>query len=113
MDPRQRGRESCVSFVGDQHDRAGFGHGEISAGNSRIGRGERGSQAAASVSGKLFGVDRQSSAGVAAENLRDLRRARWTGGADQVRGAVAGDLDDIFAEVGFDGFDSARLRVRR
>ena len=117
MDLRQGLREVAVALVGDDDRRPGLGDEEIRAGDADVGGKEVVAQDRARLAEQLLGprqvaIGRQIAMGAAEVGLDvvagDVDRRR-----DDVRGRLAAQLDDIFAEIGLDRFDAFALRAPR
>ena len=102
----QRLREIAVALVGDDDRRAGFRDQEIRAGDADIGRKKLFAQHGAGLGEQAFGrgeiailveIDMDAAEVLLHLFLVEMHRRR-----DDVRRRLAAQLDDVFAEVGFD-----------
>ena len=103
----------AVAFVGDDDRRSGFGDEEVRAGNADVGGEKLRPQHLARFGEQLLGlgetaIGRQIAMRLA-EFLLDVLRGKVDRRRDDVRRRFAAQLDDVFAEVGFDRFDLRRL----
>ena len=113
MDARAGRRQPAVALVGDEHDGAGLGDGEVGAGDAHVGRGETSRAAARRPSGaSATRVVRQRLADVFRQDAGDALARVMDRRGDQVRRPFAGQLDDELAEVGLRHLQAGRLQGR-
>ena len=110
-------REVAVAFVGDDDRRSGLGDQEIRAGDADVGGEKFVAQHAARLGEQLFGLRkiavRRQVAMRLAEVLLDVLLGHVDRRRDDVRGRLAAQLDDVFAEVRLDRLDPGRLQRLR
>lgn len=111
----QRLGQVAVTLVGDDDGGAGLGDQEIGAGDADVGGEEALAQDAARLRqhGRRLvevAVARQVAVGAAKIGL-DLGSRQVNRRRDDVRGHLAAQLDDVFAEVGLDRGDAVGLQV--
>ena len=82
---------------------------KLRAGDAHAGLEERRAQALARVRDQLLRVVRHRAAAVGREHLGDLAARAVDDRGEDVRGPLAGELDDPLAEVGLDGRQARRL----
>ena len=111
VDARQCGHQTGVAFVGDQADAAGFGHGEVGARDAHVGVHVFLAQLAASHLDQLLDVGFLLLAGDVGEQIFDLMTRQVDGGHDHVGRTLVAQLDDPFAQVGFDDFEPFVFQV--
>ena len=112
MHAGQRGDHAGVAFVGHEADSAGFGHGEVHAGNAHVGFGELAAQLAAGhahEAGDVFGL---VLAGFLGEGIGNLRAGQVDSGHDHVGRPFMAKLDDPFRKVGFHHFHALGFKGR-
>ena len=106
----ERGRETGVTFVRDETDRARFGHREVTARDTHLGGEEVLAHRLAQERRHVFRRIRPFVAELFVERFADLHTVTVNGGHDDVRGLVACDLQNVFPEVGFDDTDAVILQ---
>ena len=106
---RQDLRQVAIAFVGDDDRGTGFGDEKVRAGDPDVGGQEFGPQHLARFSQQLFGFGKaalgQEIAMRLAEFLLDVFCCQMDRGRDDVGGAFATQLNDVFAKVGLDRLD--------
>ena len=117
MDLGQGLGQVAVALVGDDDRRPGLGDEEIGAGDADVGGQEAVAQDRARLAEQLLGLRqvavRREIAVEPAEVGLDVVAGDVDRRSDDVRGRLAAQLDDIFAEVGLDRVDPFALRARR
>ena len=106
VDTRGGGAQAAVAFVGDDDEGAGFGDEEVGAADAQIGVQEVLAQGYPGDAGQLGDVVGVGDAEVFGEEAGDLSAGFMEGRGDQVGGRFLGQLDDVFAEVGFEDGDA-------
>ena len=110
---RQDLRQIAIALVGDDDRRAGFRDEKIRAGDADVGRQKLFTQNAARFRQQLRRLGQIAVLGQmrvnAPEIALDLILGQMHGRADDVRGNLATQLDDIFAEIGLDRRDAGLL----
>ena len=111
----QRLGEVAVALVGHDHRRAGLGDQEIGARDADIGGQELLAQDLARLGDQLGRLGQHALLGQvgvqAAEVGLHLVLRQVNGGRDDVARRLAADLDQVFAEIGFDRFDAALFQA--
>ena len=95
------------------HDVAGLGHGEVRAADADRHREELRAQVRARRRGQLGGLVGDLDAQLAPEERGDLGAVAVDGGHEDVRGRVAGELDDQLGQVGLHRVHADAPRARR
>ena len=109
---RQGGRQPPVALVGHQDDGAGIGDGEVDARDAHVGAQELLAQGAAGDLRHVAQFFRVRVAEFVVQQRRDLLAGLVDGGRDDVRRRFLGELDDVFAEVGFQHLVPQFFQVR-
>jgi len=112
VNPRQRGHEPAVAFVGEQGDGAAFRNGEVGTANPHVGFEKGLAQLLAShldhavdIIGVLAG------AGDLGEELRHFLAGQVNGRHHHMRRAFVTKLNDPFAEIGFRDLEAFLLQM--
>ena len=115
MRGKRRG-QVAVALIGDDHRRAGLGDQEIGAGDADIGGKEFLAQHRARLGHEISARSSFRSRGrrscVRRKSGSIVSLLRWMMGAMIWLGALAPELDDIFAEIGLDHLDAGGLQMR-
>ncbi len=99
MDPGQRGHETQVALVGTGSHHAGFGNGEVGAGDAHVGIDVFRTQFAAGDLDKLLDVRTLLDLCHVGEQVGHLVPGKMDGRHDHVGRAFMAELDDPFAKV--------------
>ena len=110
-------RQIAVALVGDDDRGSGLGDEKIRAGDADVGGEKLVAQDRARLAEQLFGLRkvarrRQIAMGAAKVGL-DVVAADMDRRRDDVRGRLAAQLDDVFAEIGLDRLDALPPPARR
>ncbi len=108
----QRRDQARIAFVGDDDEAAGFGDGDVGAGDAHLGVEELGAQLAARELHQLGDVGRLALFDLVAEDVGDFFLGHVDGGHDHVRRRLSGQLNDPLAQVGFADFDAGFFQMR-
>ena len=109
----QGGHESEVAFVGHSADDAGFGNGEVGAGDAHVGVDVFSAQFLTGDLDHLLNVFTVLLLlGDLGEEISHLIAGQVDGGHDHVRRTFVAVLDDPFAEVGLDHAEAFSLKRR-
>ena len=116
VNPGQDLRQIAVALVGDDDRASRLGDEKIRAGDADVGGKELVAQDGARLAEQLLGLRkvarrRQIAMGAAKVGF-DVVAADMDGRRDDVRGRLAAQLDDVFAEIGLDRLDSRRFQRR-
>ena len=107
----------AVALVGDDDRGPGLGDEEIRAGDADIGGQEAVAQDRARLAEQLLGPRQVAIGGEVAVGAAEVGLDVVAGDVDRrrddVRGRLAAQLDDIFAEIGLDRVDALRAPARR
>ena len=103
--------EARVAFVGDQHQTAGIRNNKIRTGDAGISSQILASHEVARAAGDRLGIVIVVAEAFPFETAGDVAAVLVNDRLDDVAGVVAVDLDDVFAEIGFNGFDALRGKV--
>ena len=106
MDAGRGGAEASVAFVGDDGQGAGFGDEEVGAADAEVGVQELLAQGHSGDAGHFRDVFRVGYAQPVGEEPGYLGAGFVEGRGDQVGRGFAGELDDVFAQVGFKDGDA-------
>ena len=106
VDRRRGGREPGVALVLDQHERAGVGHGEIAAGNAHAGLQILVAEVAAGDGRQFLVLFGEGLAEFLGEEPAHVGGRHVNGRRDDVDRPLAGQLHDVFAQVGLDRADA-------
>ena len=96
---------------GDEGYGACLGHEEVGSGDAHPGGHELASELPARFTGKVFDVVIRGGAELFHEQVGHLAPGLVYGGSYDVKRSVAGQLDDVLAEVSLDGFDALRFEL--
>ena len=102
MDSRQRRDHPAVALVGDDEARAGLGDQEVAAGDAEVRRHEVLAQHVARLARHLADVGLPRLAVMPREEIGYFVLRLVDRGGDDVRRRLAGELDDVLAEIGLD-----------
>ena len=105
------GDEAGVAFVGDDDDAAGFGDGDVGAGDAHFSGEKFGTQFVAGELDELRNIGLLTVFDLIAEGVGNFFLGHVDGGHDHVGRALTGELNDPFAEVGFGDFDAGGFEV--
>ena len=108
VDRRARAGQPDVAFVFQHRHRAGLGDGDVAAGDAGVGGQKLLSQAVPGDAGHLRDVG-AGAAELAGEKVGDLLLGHVQGRSQDMRGALAGQLDDVLAKVGLHGLNAGGL----
>ena len=113
VDARQARHEPPVALVRDEDDRAGLADAEVRAGDADVGREERLAQLAPRGARQRLELGRDGRAVDAGQELGDVLVRLLDRRRDDVHGVLAGELEDVLAEVGLDRLGLPRPRAPR
>ncbi len=108
---RQGRHQAAVALVGAQGDGAGFGDGEVAAGDAHVGLHVLGAQFAPGHLDQLLDVALLPGAGDLAEQVGHLVAREVDGGHDHVGRAFVPQLDDPLAQVRLRDLQAQGLQV--
>ena len=111
MAGRYGGRHTAVAFVFHQAQSAGFGHGEVNAGNAHVGITEFFPQLESGVRDQVFHVVGKVGAGFVVQQLGDLASVLVNCRHDDVRGCFFRQLHNVLAKVRLQRLDALFLKV--
>ena len=110
MDRGQGGAHPPVSLVRDDQQRSGFRDQEIAAGDSHPGVQKFPAEPLSGEFGQFFGNRTGVDPELVAEQVGNLLLGHVERRGGDVRGVLAGELDDEFPKIGLVGFDSMGLQ---
>ena len=109
VNARQARHEPSVPLVRDEHDRPGVADPEVRAGDADIGRMKRLPQLPPRGAGQLLELGRDGRAVHAGQELGHVLLRLLDGRREDVDGMLAGELEDVLAEIGLHRSDSRGL----